>query len=292
MSDFDNNNMISFSGPVPGPSVLIVGGTHGNERTGIAVVEQLRNDITAGRHFIASGTLTLLLGNPAAIAQNIRAIDGRDLNRYFSAEMLATNDNSEEFKRAAIIADAIQRSDIVIDIHATNKPSVPFVAAKNDEAHRNVFRWFNPSYVLVDPSYIFGGGMPVTIDEYADNIGRIGLCFETGWANDESIIPTVTESTIKYLTDIGVFSGNKTAPPSIESTIYEIVTAILRDDRVFSFAEGRGMSSFEPISSGDIIGYHGNEPVIAEHNGVIIFPKLPEHQIVGKPVCYLAKRIK
>lgn len=284
--------MISFSGPIIGPSVLIIGGTHGNERTGIAVIEQLRKYVVSDRRSIASGTLTLALGNPRAVTQNIRAIDGRDLNRYFSTEMLTADDGSEEFKRASILANTIQAADVIIDIHATNKPSVPFVTSKNDEAHRNVLRWFHPTYVLTDPEYIFGGGSPVTIDEYADSIGKIGLCFETGWVNDESIIPTVTESAIQYLTDIGILFGEKVPPPKSEAAIYEIITAILRDDRVFSFAEGRGMSSFEPISSGDIIGYHGEGSIAAEHDGVIIFPKLPEHQIIGKPVCYLAKQVK
>ncbi len=289
MQDFPDNGIISFSGSIPGPSIVVIGGTHGNERTGIAVVRALRDDIVAGRRSVVSGTLTLMLGNPEAIAQNIRAIDGRDLNRYFSPSMLANGDGSTEFQRARMIASIVQSSDVVIDIHATNKPSVPFAIARNDAAHRNIFRWFNPPCVLTDPTYIFGGGVPVTIDEYADSIEKVGLCFETGWVNDESIIPAVTESVVRYLTDVRIFSGEKIAPPSIEGKIYEIVAAILRDDRSFAFAEGRGMSSFEPIASGDILGYHDDEPVVTEHDGVIMFPKLPEHQAVGKPVCYLAK---
>ena len=291
MYDFGDENMIAFSGPVSGPSIVIIGGTHGNERTGIAVVQQLRDDVASGRRSVVSGTVTLVLGNPLAIDQGVRAIDGRDLNRYFSPLMLAGDDGSEEFRRAGMIANIIQSSDVVIDIHATNKPSVPFAIAKNDEAHRDVFRWFAPLCVLTDPAYIFGGGVPVTIDEYADSIGKVGLCFETGWVNDESIIPAVTESVVQYLTDVGIFSEEKIAAPSIDGAIYEIVAAVLRDDRPFRFAEDRGMSSFEPIASGDTLGYHESEPIIAEHDGVIMFPKLPEHQTVGNPVCYLAKKI-
>ena len=291
MQDFSENGIISFSGPISGPSIVIIGGTHGNERTGIAVVRTLRDDIAAGRRSVVSGVLTLILGNPEAIAQNVRAIDGRDLNRYFSPSMLANDDGSAEFQRAQIIASVVQASDIVIDIHAPNKPSVPFAIAKNDDAHRNIFRWFNPPCVLTDPLYIFGGGVPVTIDEYADSIGKVGFCFEAGWVKDESIIPSVIDSVTRYLIDVGIFAGEKITPPDIQGAIYEIAAVILRNIRAFSFAEGRGMSSFEPISSGDVLGYHDNDPVIAEHSGVIMFPKLLEHQAVGKPVCYLAKRV-
>jgi hypothetical protein len=40
-----------------------------------------------------------------------------------------------------------------------------------------------------------------------------------------------------------------------------------------------------------VIGYQGEEPVIVKEEGVIVFPKLPEHQNPGKPVGYLAKEV-
>ncbi len=287
----NEERILKIHGVLPAPSVTIIGGTHGNERTGIEVVRKLQDEISSGKRVVAGGTLTLILGNPLAIEKNVRAIDGRDLNRYFSATMLAADDGSEEFRRAGILASHIRTSDIVIDIHATNKPSVPFVASKNDEAHRNVFRWFHPQCVLTDPHYIFGGGVPVTIDEYADSLGKIGLCFETGWVGDETMIPAVYDSVVRYCTSIGIFAPAEDAAPTIDSVIYEITAAVLRNDLPFVFAEGRGLRSFEKISATEVVGYHGNDPVYAESDGVIIFPKLPEHQHVGKPVCYVAKKI-
>jgi len=288
----NDENIFQIRGSLSAPSVMIIGGTHGNERTGIAVVRQLQRDIASAKYTVIGGTLTLVLGNPAAIKQNVRAIDGRDLNRYFSSESLRNNDGNIEWNRATQIAELIRQSDVVIDLHATNKPSVPFVASKNDDAHRNVFRWFRPECVLVDPQYIFGGGVPVAIDEYADNQGKVGLCFETGWVEDESITPQVFESVVRYLVDVGILEGEKSIAPDIDAAVYKIAGLISRDDRVFTFADGRGKTSFEHIYANDVVGYHGDEAVVAENDGVIIFPKLPEHQFIGKPVCYLAKKIE
>lgn len=287
----NDENIFQTRGSLSAPSVMILGGTHGNERTGIAVVRQLQNEIASGKYTVIGGALALVLGNPAAIEQNVRAIDGRDLNRYFSHVALSNDDESEEWNRATQIAELIRQSDVVIDLHATNKPSVPFVASKNDAEHRNIFRWFHPNCVLVDPEYIFGGGVPVAIDEYADNQGKVGLCFETGWVEDESITPQVFESVVRYLVDVGILEGEKAVAPNIDAAVYEITGSILRDDRVFTFADGRGKSSFEHIDENDVVGYRGDEAVVAENDGVIIFPKLPEHQAIGKPVCYLAKKI-
>lgn len=288
----NDENILRTRGLLPAPSVLIIGGMHGNERTGITVVQKLQDDIFSGKRSVIGGMLTLVLGNPPAIEQNLRAIDGRDLNRYFSKEALSNNEGTSEHQRATVIAELIREADIVIDLHATNKPSVPFVASKNDDAHRNVFRWFRPECILVDPLYIFGGGAPVTIDEYADNQGKIGLCFETGWVGDESIALQIFDSIIEYLTDVGIFEGEKVIAPKMNAAVYEITSSVLKDARSFMFANGRGMSSFENINSNDTLGHRGNEAVYAENDGVIIFPKLPEHQANGKPVCYLAKKIE
>lgn len=291
MNTVDRDDIFSVEGSAPGLSVLIVGGTHGNERTGIDVVQQLREDLRSGARSVPAGKLTLILANQRAIAQNVRAVDGRDMNRRYSPEALATDDGSYEFQRTRVIASYVQNADVVIDIHAMNVPSIPFVASKNDEAHRKVFRWFSPKNVIADPRYIFGGGVPVATDEYADSLGKVGLCFEAGWVGDATILPAIMESTVQYLIDVGIFSGEKVSPPEFDGAIYEILEAVLRDDRPFVFAEGRGTSSFDPIRRGDLIGYCGQDTVFAPCDGVVVFPVLLEHQTPGKPVCYLAKTV-
>lgn len=291
MNIFDHDDIFSVEGSDIGPSVLIIGGTHGNERTGIEVVQQLREDFRSGKRSVPNGKLTLILANQMAIAQNVRAIDGRDMNRRYSVAALATDDGSYEYQRTRTVASYVQNADVVIDIHAMNVPSIPFVASKNDDAHRSVFRWFSPKNVIADPRYIFGGGVPVATDEYADSLGKVGLCFEAGWVGDATIFPAIMESTIRYLTDIGVLVGEKTAPPSFDGVVYEILDAVTRDDRPFVFTDDHGTSSFDPICRGDLIGYCGQDAVFAPCDGIIVFPVLPEHQTSGKPVCYVAKKI-
>lgn len=292
MNIVDHDDIFSVVSSVPGPSVVILGGTHGNERTGIEVVRQLREDILTKRRVVVSGTLTLILANQPAIAQNVRAIDGRDMNRRYSAQALATDDGSYEFQRTTTIAQYVQRADVVLDIHAMNVPSVPFVASKNDQAHRDVFRWFQPKNILTDPRYVFGGGVPVATDEYADSLGKVGVCLEAGWVGDATLLPSITESVTRYLTDVGIFSGETQVAPEFDGVVYEILEPIVRDDRPFVFAEGRGASSFDPIHSQELIGHCGADAVVSPCDGIIVFPVLPEHQAVGKPVCYIAKRIQ
>ncbi len=291
MKSAQEQDIFRFVGLLPGPSILILGGVHGNERTGIAVVQGLIDDLQSGELTIESGVLTLGLGNQPAIKEGVRAIDGRDLNRYFSTEKLTIDDGSYEFKRANIIAKYILECDILIDLHATNKPSVPFVIALDNDAHKEIYRWFSPENVLIDPNYIFGDGWPVATDEYANQHGKIGICFETGWVEDDSTAPLVIESAKNYLKSLGMINGKIIDSPIKEAKMYEIIQSISCSVGEFVFAENRGMRSFELIKAGDEIGKSGSSVICSQFDGVILFPKLAEHQQINKPVCYIAKLV-
>jgi succinylglutamate desuccinylase len=102
--------------------VAIVGGTHGNELTGIYLVKKFQQY----PHHLQRSSLecVTLLGNPEAIAVNRRYIN-RDLNRCFADADLANPAlNIGEDHRAKAIAAQIGPTanppvDLIIDLHST-----------------------------------------------------------------------------------------------------------------------------------------------------------------------------
>ena len=102
--------------------VVVVGGTHGNELTGIYLVKKFEQfpDLLRRSSF---ESLTLL-ANPKAVALNQRYVD-RDLNRCFASEDLSNPDlTGYEDKRAKEIAAQLKLKDqldasVIIDIHST-----------------------------------------------------------------------------------------------------------------------------------------------------------------------------
>jgi succinylglutamate desuccinylase len=102
--------------------VVIVGGTHGNELTGIYLVKKFQQY----PHLLNRQSLECitLLANPDAIASNRRYID-RDLNRCFANEDLANPAlTSYEDRRAQEIAAQLgpksqPKADVIIDLHST-----------------------------------------------------------------------------------------------------------------------------------------------------------------------------
>lgn len=102
--------------------VAIVGGTHGNEWTGIYLVEKFQKSPKAIQR--SSFETVTLLANPAAIAINQRYVD-RDLNRCFDPQDLnnATLTGYENTQAKAIAAALGQNDaskvDFIIDLHSS-----------------------------------------------------------------------------------------------------------------------------------------------------------------------------
>lgn len=102
--------------------VAIVGGTHGNELTGVYLVKKFQQfpNLIQRR----SLDCTTLLANPRAIAANRRYLD-RDLNRCFGNDDLANSALSGyEDQRAKEIAAQLgpkdqPNIDLIIDLHST-----------------------------------------------------------------------------------------------------------------------------------------------------------------------------
>jgi len=274
-----------FSGARPGRRVLVLGGVHGNEVTGVMVVERLRADLENGALVLAGGTLTLVVGNPRAVELGTRGSEPHaDLNRSFTARALdATGPDGYEARRARELAPIIAASDLVVDLHATNKPSDPFAIAMVDTPeHRELCALFACDKLLLVPEDVIGG----TTTGYAQAHGSIGVCFESGWAGDLTRVDATRVSVETILARSGLLDARPSAV--YPQAVYALTEAILLTDRGFAFAPSRGERSFEPFADGDLIGAHGETELRAPYDGVLMFPKVPELWKVGSPVAFLA----
>ena len=129
-------NLSKSTGTMPIQSIVVVGGTHGNEYTGVWVTKAL--DRKLQRHKLYSTfSLSTIIGNPEAYLQNRRFVDA-DLNRQFSHAALEERENgsheSVEAKRASELNRILgpkftsttedscttkPKTDLLIDLHTT-----------------------------------------------------------------------------------------------------------------------------------------------------------------------------
>jgi len=284
----DGERIITFEAPQDGVSVLIIGGIHGNEKTGIAVVHLLLKDLEGDSLSLASGSVTLALGNPRAIAAGTRTVSGEpDLNRLFTPDILEKEGSDQTLRRAQVLARYIADADITIDIHSANKPTEPFVISRAGAKYERIYRWFDKSAVLVDPDYVFWGGVATT-EEYADCKGNIGVGIETGHVDETGKIPSVLESIRSMLIDQKIIRGT-TDKKSSDAPLFTLTEQIIYEDG-FVFADENAIRNFSSFKKGETFAFHNGEPISVEYDCVVVFPKTEALREVGNPVCWLAKK--
>ncbi len=276
-----------------GKQLTILGGTHGNERTGVEAVLKLREMIESGILEIINGTCNLVLANPLAIQFNQKRSGpfSPDLNRSYPTDLLNNPpDGTYENARARTIAPFLIASDVVLDLHSTTNPSEPFICSLHSPRHEEIYRWFTCDKVLADPNFVTGG-KSITTDEYTEAHGGIGICYETGQATDTSRVDEVIKDILNLMSDLKLIAHEKTPSSTEKKEIFELVDSIIVTSEGFRFAEGWGNQSWEQFHAGDVIGYHGEKPMQMNYEGMTVFPQPTTNSREGSRVASLARKL-
>jgi len=107
-------------------TIVVAGGTHGNERTGVSLVEKWLAHPECYNTICKSAKVDVVLANPEAVRLNRRYRD-HDLNRAFSQTCLdmSVEPAQYEFRRARELnrlygsKGADTRTDLILDVHNT-----------------------------------------------------------------------------------------------------------------------------------------------------------------------------
>lgn len=158
-------------------NILLVGGTHGNEMTGIHLVRNWLRDSGPLKH--EGLDVQLLLANPEAIQVCRRYVE-TDLNRAFSKDLLAPQSQakSKENLRAREIHAQFANPDLVIDLHnSTANMGICLILNHLDEPVRRICailaREFNEVRILYQPE-------PEDTLSYLPSIGLRDITVEVG----------------------------------------------------------------------------------------------------------------
>jgi succinylglutamate desuccinylase len=185
-------------GPLPGATVIAVGGIHGNEPAGLRAAERVLARL-ADRGGLARGEVVVLAGNLAALRAGKRYL-ASDLNRRWSDEILRElrTRGGEEPSRAEIPEDDEQRSLLerieaararargpvfVADLHSSSAAGVPFVLFGDTLAQRRLVRAF-PIPVVIGLEEQLDG----SLSAYWTRCGCVTYACEGGQHDDPATI--------------------------------------------------------------------------------------------------------
>ncbi len=169
--------------------ILVVGGTHGNEMSGVQSVKNWLNDTTdKALSTMFSGDIEFALSNKMAIDKSVRYID-EDLNRLFSIDNLETlrRQNTLLNNEQSIAKSMNERygpktdpkTDLVIDIHNTTSNMGPTLIILEDNGfYRQLARYVKNQ--MPESVILFENNLPYSDFGYLCTLGKRGIMIEVG----------------------------------------------------------------------------------------------------------------
>jgi aspartoacylase len=254
-------------------SLAIIGGVHGNERTGVEVVRQWQQQNFSSP--FPSLNCHYFLANPRAISANQRYID-RDLNRCFRQwDLYNTTLAGYEYERARELAQQIAAAeiDLIIDLHTTTADmGTTLILNQSDPLLLKLAAYLSQS----DPTIRVLQYGPQADLPYIRGLCKLGLTIEFGpvpqGINDPTAIAKTQRTLIKILNYLqALTSGNF---PQIDNcTIYQQIETVdyPRDETGQIIAEiSPQIKDYQAIQPGTplftnrrgkITSYHGRSTV-------------------------------
>jgi succinylglutamate desuccinylase len=272
--------------------VAIIGGTHGNELTGVALVKKFE----CFPELIQRDSLEVIafLANPRAIAENRRYID-RDLNRCFAAhELRDPGLTSYEEKRAKEIEAILRPShqagvDFIIDLHSTTaNMGVTIIPSNEDPFNLRLSAYLQEQ----DRSARIYLGDRENSPSRLRSLSRFGCTVEVGPVAQgvlEALILERTEAIVHKILDyLDARNRGSSIANSSSVTVYRTLKAIdfPRDlsGEIDAMVHG-GLKDYEPLNFGD--------PLFISFSGQTFFyrEKATVHPVFVNEAAYREKRI-
>jgi succinylglutamate desuccinylase len=241
---------------------------HGNEIGGLEIMLRLLQNMQQG--LIPGVNIRFLLGNLWAYTANKRLLE-KDMNRSF----LLDQPESQEEKRAAVIYQYIQGTDVLLDLHQTIEPTQsPFFAFNYSEKNYLFARSLSDIPVVCYKAFS-GLSKGVGLANAATKMGIVGLTIETG---EKGIFEEQTQLGYELvLKSIQILEGTTsllTAAPVAK--VFTWGNTVNNPD--FSLELVKHWKNFDEVTQGELLAKSPSQEVSSPITGPVLFPKYGENQ--------------
>ena len=261
--------------------------THGDEVAGLAVLNEVVEFLRTGFAPLRGG-LALLLGNYPAVLQGKRFVQ-RDLNRSFALQELVGE--MGEVERARTLVKVLQQTKFFIDFHQTTAQSTScfgiFPFQRRSIAFAQLVLGEQPVVTRLGGRFSQDG---MCSDEFVQEQGNVGITIELGQKGfDPTQIAQGVLIALRALrcvnTDVGLEDVAITTPLY---TFGQVVTYPASGDVCLA----EGLYNFKKVARGERLGMLDGKAVVAEEDGVVLFPKYDfDRQHPPHELCHILRKI-
>ena len=274
-------SIYNFNSGLKGPNMLIFGGIHGNEPSGVYAIEKLVSDLISNQIQLIRGSLTLAIGNLQALKINKRYVD-RDMNRMFLDQNFDQFSDSVEFERVKFLKSLFEGKDVFLDLHSASSKSYDFLISEPECL--DLASKLNASYVLTGWSD-FGDDIAGDTENYGNSLGIQSLTYEAGQHVDPKCIENSYDMILKLMSVYNMIDFD--FKPN-QSNILKLSELHLKKDESQRFEVP--IENFLHVSKGQMI-VNGENPIIAKNDSYLIFPVDPSNIKIGEELCFLAEKM-
>ncbi|MES2213870.1 MAG: succinylglutamate desuccinylase/aspartoacylase family protein [Patescibacteria group bacterium] len=263
-------SIIKKKGKLPGKTVAVFAGMHGNEKVGILTLQKVIHEIK-----VTSGTVYFVFANPPAIAVNKRTIN-QNLNRLFSRDIKG---NDPEHKRARELMNLLDKCDALLDIHSYNSKDGEQFAISEKRGFA-VLKKMNFPIIGTGFSALGHG-----TDGYMESQKKIGMCIECGTTNKyKKFLKLAEDSVYQFLQHFKCIE-NKIKYSPVEQRIVRVKRMLYKQTTKFRFV--KEFKDFERLSGGRVFATDGALKLKASQGECMLFPR-PGVK-VGEEVCVIGE---
>ena len=265
----------------PGPHVVLIALTHGNELAGAIVLDRLLRQGIRPR----IGRLTFGFANLAAFARfdrrqpiASRFVD-EDMNRVWHDDVLNSARHSSELDRAREMRELIGTADVLLDLHSMLWPSDPLILCGASQKGRALALAIGrPDLVVADPGHASGRRL-IDYAPFADpQKPNTAILVEAGQHWDEATVDTTLAAVAGLLRHLGLAGDDPALPPASAvpaqrpyARVTEVITAATA-----SFTFVRPFRGGEMIPKrGTLIAVDGTDEIRTPHDDcLLVMPSL------------------
>ncbi|MEC7583998.1 MAG: succinylglutamate desuccinylase/aspartoacylase family protein, partial [Planctomycetota bacterium] len=286
-----------------GPTLLAIGGIHGNETAGPEAIRRVLGRLQE-QGLGLQGQLVGLVGNLQALSKGVRFVD-RDLNRQWmstSVEALAHRDRAgdeDEDREQRELIDCFEEITeakgplVVVDLHSSSAQGPPFICLADTVDNRRIAMVSGLPLILGIEEAIDG-----SLLEYWSQRGVVNFAVEGGRHADPETVDSHEAVLWLLLDHLGMLP-----PGGLDLTAHRahIAAVTQGEPEVVEIFEQRritpedrfqmmpGFRNFQSVEKGEHLATDRNGPILADRACRVM---LPLYQEQGEDGYFLARDVR
>ncbi len=289
-----------------GPTLVCLGGVHGNEPAGIHAAKRVFETLTKQRIAIR-GRMVGVIGNVEALRQGVRHVDV-DFNRIWMSDRISRLNGNGSGETASVedreqmgllstlhrVFAESQDEVFVLDMHTMSADGEPFALFGDTLPNRRFASRLHAPLILGLEEHIDG----VVLD-YVNSLGHVTVGVEGGRHDDpgsidfiEAIIwlalasaDMIREADVPQVASARerMSASSRNLPPVVEVCYRHPIA----DGDAFQMKPG--YRNFQPVREGEILAHDKNGPIHCPEDGYIL---LPFYQGLGNDGFFIGREVK